>query len=115
MAHFARIDSNNVVQEVLAVRNEDCGGGNDETAGQAFLAASGFEGTWKQTSYNTTFGVHYTKTPESTIADGKPQFRGNYASVGMIYDEEHDAFIHPKPLDTAVLNTTTYMWEIPTE
>jgi hypothetical protein len=115
MAYFARIDSNNVVQEVIVVRDEDCNGGNDEAAGQAFLADCGFEGTWKRTSYNTNFGVHYTKNSEGATADGKPQFRGNYAAVGMIYDEEHDAFIYKKPTQTSVLNTTTFIWEEPTE
>lgn len=107
MAHFAHIDENNIVRNVIVVDNNDA---SDETTGQAHLASCGFEGTWKQTSYNTRAGVHYGSdgTP-----DGQPQYRGNYAGMGMIYDATHDAFIAPKPSPTAVLNTTTFTWEEP--
>lgn len=84
MAHFARIDENNIVQEVIVVHN-DCA--PDEKTGQEFLASIGFEGNWKQTSYNTNAGVH---------ALGGVPFRKNYAGFGDTYDEARDAFISPK-------------------
>lgn len=107
MAHFAQIDDNNVVTTVIVVDNSVA---PDEATGQSHLASCGFEGTWKQTSYNTHAGIHYDANHNP---DGQPQYRGNYASVGMVYDAAHDAFIVPQPSPTAVLNTTTFTWEEP--
>lgn len=133
MAHFAKINLDNIVEQVIVVSNcalNSCIGKDhwdyqeeyhadhtgtadfpeQEALGQKVLADSGFEGTWKQTSYNTRAGVHYG--PDGT-PDGKTQYRGNHAGVGMIYDATHDAFIVPQPSPTAVLNTTTFTWEEP--
>jgi hypothetical protein len=92
MAHFARIDENNIVQEVIVVHN-DCA--PDEKTGQDFLASIGFEGIWKQTSYNTFMGQH---------TSGGTAYRKNYASIGYSYDEERDAFIPPQP-DKKITNS----------
>ena len=67
MAHFAKV-LNGVVQQVIVVANSDCAGGSlpeSEAAGQAFIASLGFDGEWKQTSYNANFrsayaGIGYT-------------------------------------------------------
>ena len=69
MAHFAKVE-NGIVQQVIVVANEDCGGGEfpaSEPIGQAFLASLGIEGEWRQTSYNGNF-------------------RGKYAGVGYTFD-----------------------------
>ena len=81
MAHFAKIE-NNIVQQVIVVSNDDCGGGvfpDSEVVGQEFLASLGLTGEWKQTSYNENF-------------------RGRYASFGYSYDAVADEFIAPPPL-----------------
>jgi len=70
MAHFAQLDENNKVIQVLVVRNEDA---PDETTGKAFLSTIGFEGNWVQTSYNNNF-------------------RGMFADTRMIYDPVADEF-----------------------
>jgi hypothetical protein len=71
MAHFAEIDSNNVVLRVLVVADEH------EHRGQEFLANDcNLSGTWVQTSYNANF-------------------RGKYAGTGDIYDEVNDEFYTP--------------------
>jgi hypothetical protein len=104
MAHFARIDENNIVQEVTVVHN-DCA--PDEKTGQEFLASLGFEGNWKQTSYNTVAGKH--------LLGGVP-YRKNYAGEGYTYDEQRDAFIPPKmPYHGKmyVLDEETCTWVIP--
>jgi hypothetical protein len=83
MAHFAQLDSNNVVQQVIVVSNDDCGGGDfpaSEAVGQAFIASLGLAGTWKQTSYNNNF-------------------RGRYAGQGYTYDPELDVFVEPAPVE----------------
>jgi len=100
MAHFAKIDENNIVEQVIVIHN-DCA--PDEKTGQEFIASLGFEGVWKQTSYNTVAGVH--------TLGGVP-FRKNYAGIGHIYDEARDAFIPPKPSDSKrwVLDEETCQW-----
>lgn len=90
MAHFAELDSNNLVLRVLVVNNEqllDKDGNESEETGIAFLTSL-FGGNWKQTSYNTEGGVHKT---------GGIPFRKNYAAIGHTYDPVKDAFVAPKP------------------
>jgi hypothetical protein len=70
MAHFAKLDKNNVVTQVIVVANESA---PDEKTGQEFLASIGFEGTWIQTSYNTRSGIHDL---------GGTPLRWNYAGIG---------------------------------
>lgn len=89
MAHFAQIDENNIVTQVLVVPD------NAEDRGQDYLANDlGLGGTWVQTSYNN-------------------RIRKNYAGVGFTYDANRDAFIAPKPFDSWVLNEDTCRWEAP--
>jgi len=96
MAHFAQIDSDNIVTQVIVVSNNDCGGGDfpaSEEIGAAFCTNL-LGGTWKQTSYNNNF-------------------RKRYAGIGYSYDAERDAFIAPKPYPSWTLNETTCDWEAP--
>lgn len=89
MAHFAQIDENNTVVQVLVVNDRD------EHRGQDFLANDlGLGGTWVQTSYNANI-------------------RKNYAGIGMTYDAGRDAFIAPQPFASWVLNENTCQWEAP--
>lgn len=100
MAHFAEIDSNNVVLRVLVVDDLH------EADGHGFLANTlGLGGTWIKTSYNTLAGEHR--------AGGTP-FRKNYAGIGYAYDLDRDAFIPPSPFASWVLNEDTCNWEAPT-
>lgn len=95
MAHFAKLDNNNVVLEVIRVNNDALDPLNEEASGIAFLTEwSGGYSNWKQTSYNKSF-------------------RKNYAGIGMLYDSSHDAFIIPKPFPSWSLNETTCIWEPP--
>ena len=78
MAHFAKIE-NNIVKNVIVLKNQDCGGGDfpaSEAIGQAFIASLGFAGKWLQTSYNRSF-------------------RGQYAGIGMEYSTALDCFHGP--------------------
>jgi hypothetical protein len=94
MSHFARIDENNVVQEVLVIEQD-----------QIDTGLWGDSKLWIQTSYNTLGGVHY---------NGGTPFRKNFAGPGYIYDAERDAFYEPKPsTGTWVLNEDTCYWERP--
>lgn len=105
MAHFAQLNDENVVTQVIVVTNE-CA--PDEKTGQEFISSIGLEGRWLQTSYNTYGGVH---------KEGGTPFRKNYAGIGSIYDPIRDAFYEPKPVTgNWVFNENTCLWEeVPTE
>ena len=84
MAHFALIDSGNIVRDVIVIFNGDCGGGDfpaSEPVGQAFIngphpSCLALEGVWKQTSYSSSF-------------------RGCFAGLGFFYDPVADIFVPP--------------------
>jgi len=100
MAHYAFLDSNNIVTEVIPGRDEGADGVDWE---QAYGEVRGQ--VCKQTSYNTFGGKH--------LKGGTP-FRKNYAGIGDTYDEQRDAFIGPQPYPSWVLNEDTCVWEPPT-
>jgi hypothetical protein len=100
MAHYAFLDENNIVTEVIVGKNE----GEDNTDWEAHYGAFRNQ-VCKRTSYNTYAGVH--------SAGGTP-FRKNYAGVGFTYDEDRDAFIPPKPHEDWVFNEDTCGWDAPT-
>ena len=103
MAHFAKINRRGQVSEVLVGRQEDDGLEAELTARTGDV--------YKQTSYNTRGGVHYTDGEPS--ADQSKALRKNYAGIGFTYDEERDAFIPPKPFESWVLDEDTCLWEAP--
>jgi hypothetical protein len=96
MAHFAKLDANNIVTFVTVGRQEDDGKEAD------LCARTG--DVYKQTSYNTHGGVH---------ALGGTPLRKNYAGIGYTYDAGRDAFIPPKPYASWLLNETTCLWDAP--
>lgn len=96
MAHFAQLDENNVVTQVVVVDNRDTStpdGVEKEYIGAAFCERL-FGGTWKQTSYNGNI-------------------RKNYAGIGYTYNADIDAFVPPKPFASWLLNEETAQWEAP--
>ena len=100
MAHFAQLDDDNIVKQVIVVHNDELlvDGVESESKGIEFCQSL-FGGTWVQTSYNGNF-------------------RKNYAGIGYTYDETRDAFIPPKPEvegKVFVLNENTCLWEEVTE
>jgi hypothetical protein len=107
MAHFAQIDENNVVIQVLVVSNMY------EHRGEDYLANDlGLGGRWIKTSFNAVGGKK--RNPETNKITEEPGFRKNYAGIGYKYDEELDAFIPPKPFNSWILNVETCWWEAPT-
>jgi hypothetical protein len=99
MAHYAILDENNLVIEVIVGKNEGEEGVDWEAHYGQFRQRH-----CKRTSYNTHGGVHAT---------GGVPFRKNYAGIGYTYDRERDAFIHPKPFASWVLNDDTCLWDAP--
>lgn len=102
MAHYALIDENGIVTDVMT--------GIDE--GEVVDGISDWEAfygelhgqTCKRTSYNTYGNQH---------KEGGTPFRGNYAGIGMVYDEGRDVFLYPQPYPSWVLNEGTCLWEAP--
>ena len=93
MAHYAFLDENNIVTEVIVGKNE----GEDGKSGEDWEAHYGaFRGqVCKKTSYNANI-------------------RKNYAGIGFKYDADLDAFIPSKPFASWLLNNETAQWEAPT-
>jgi len=104
MATFAKIGSGNIVEQVVAVSNEVA---TTEQAGVDFLNnLYNTNDVWKQTSYNTSGGVH--------LLGGTP-FRKNHAGIGYTYDKDKDAFIAPQTYPSWTLNDDTCFWEAPVD
>jgi hypothetical protein len=96
MAHFAKLDDNNVVLAVHVVNNDviTVDGAESEQTGIDFLSDLHGHAKWKQTSYNGNI-------------------RKNYAGIGYTYDISRDAFIAPQPYPSWILNENTCQWECP--
>ena len=93
MAHFAQINENNIVTQVIVADQDVINTG-----------LFGSPSSWIQTSYNTHGGVH---------TQGGTPLRKNYAGIGYTYDATRDAFIPPKVFDSWTLNDNTCLWESP--
>ena len=83
MSHFAKLDSNNIVENVIVAEQDFI---NSGLVGDSFL--------WVQTSYNNNF-------------------RKNYAGIGFTYDSTRDAFIPPQPYPSWTLNEDTCQYDSP--
>jgi len=94
MSHFAQIDENNIVTQVIVIEQDVVDTG-----------LFGDPASWIQTSYNTSGGVH---------TQGGTPLRKNYAGIGYTYDSTRDAFIPPKPFNSWSLNEYTCLYEAPT-
>lgn len=97
MAHFAQLNENSEVIQVIVVSNAHLveNGVENESKGIAFCKKlNGEQTNWKQTSYNRNF-------------------RKNYAGIGYIYDETLDMFYPPKPYNSWLLNEDKGEWEAP--
>lgn len=102
MAHYAFLDENNIVINVIVGKNE----GEDGIDWEEFYKA-------KRTSYNTRGGVYYDPNTNKPHPDQTKAFRKNYAGIEYTYDPIRDAFIPPKPFDSWVLNEDSCLWEAP--
>ncbi len=96
MAHYAQIDENNIVTQVIVIDNKDTADANGvekEYIGAAYCERL-FGGTWKQTSYNGNI-------------------RKNYAGIGYTYNADIDAFVPPQPYASWTLDANA-QWQAPT-
>ena len=114
MAHFVKLNSDNIVIAISTVDNDillDENGIEQESKGVSFLQEIHGWLDWKQTSYNTSKGKYYVNGVLGE--DQTKAFRKNYAGIGYKYDSVRDAFIPPKPYASWTLNETTCHWEAP--
>lgn len=98
MAHYAILDDNNLVINVITGKDEETGVDWE----QEYSNVTGK--TALRTSYNTFQNQH---------KNGGTPFRGNYAGIGYSYDATNDVFIPPKPYPSWVWNLLTCAWEAP--
>jgi hypothetical protein len=98
MAHFAKLGTGNIVEQVISINNAvitDANGVEQEQLGNDFInKLYNTRDVWKQTSYNNNI-------------------RKNYAGIGFTYDQTRDAFIPPQPFNSWKLNNETCRWEAP--
>jgi hypothetical protein len=116
MASFAKLNSENIVEQVISVHNNELldNGIESEEKGIQFLKSLyGQDINWKQTSYNTRGGKHYLSDNSKLSDTQNKAFRKNYAGINYIYDEARDAFIPPKLYNSWILNENTCLWEPP--
>jgi hypothetical protein len=101
MGHYAFINDQNIVTEVITGKDE-----TDKTEPDWEVHYAQFrEGMiCRRTSYNTIAGEH---------RNGGTPFRKNYAGIGFTWDEARDAFIPPKPYPSWTLVESTCQWEAP--
>lgn len=99
MAHYAFLDENNVVTEVITGKDEGEEGRDWEQWYGEFRGQ-----VCKRTSYNTIGGVH---------TNGGTPFRKNYAGIGYTYRADIDAFVPIKPYPSWVLDENTCQWQAP--
>jgi hypothetical protein len=118
MAHYAFLDENNIVTEVIVgvdenITQTDIDGtqvGGSSDAWEIFYG--NFRGqTCKRTSYNSWAGKR--KDPETNELTDEVGFRKNYGGIGWTYDATRDAFIPPKPFASWLLNDETCLWDAP--
>lgn len=98
MAHYAFLDENNIVTEVIVGKDEGEDGVDWEQHYGQFRGQ-----VCKRTSYNTYGNQHPNGTP----------FRKNYAGIGFTYDAEKDAFIPQKPFNSWLLDAQSCLWKAP--
>jgi hypothetical protein len=97
MAHFARVNAQGIVTQVIVAEQDFIDGLTDSDS-------------WVQTSYNTRGGVHYGQDGQP---DGGTALRKNFAGIGFKYDSDRDAFIPPRPFASWNLVEDTCWWESP--
>lgn len=106
MGHWARIDDNNIVQEVIVIKEEELDTGN-----------WGDKSKWIKTSYNTHNGKHYKPKEHQDFSeessDQSKALRYRFAGIGHFYDAENDVFRAQQPYPSWTLNKTTWSWDCP--
>ena len=114
MAHFAKINNSNIVEEVIVIHNNAA---PSEMTGKSFIKnVLKKEGTWLKTSYNTNEGSYYTFDEQGrrVLAEDQTRaFRGNFANQGGTWNPDLEVFLPPKPFESWVLHNQLPKWQSP--
>ena len=105
MSHFAQINDQNIVQQVLVISQDEINTG-----------IWGDPANWFQTSYNTRGGIYYTPDTNTPDPDQSKAFRKNYAGIGFTWlsnGPEGEGFVPSSPYPSWVMNSFSYLWEAP--
>jgi hypothetical protein len=121
MAHYAKLDDNNIVIDVIVIANKNCldeNGNECEESGRRLCEALTGHAKWKKTSYNTRLGVHYNSETNEPPEDQSKAYRLNFAQEGMRYDELLDGFVitekmNSKRVPRMIINPQTGYWVLP--
>lgn len=103
MSNFAKLDTDNVVVEVLVIEQDVIDTG-------LFGDPMSFE----RSSYNTRGGIYYTPNTDTPDQNKSKSFRKNFAGIGYKFDRIRDAFIPPQDYPSWTLNEDSCLWEAPT-
>lgn len=102
MAHFAKINQDSIVMEVIV-------------ADDGFIKTLQDKDSYIQTSYNTRGGIHYESNSSIQSQDQSKSLRKNFAGIGYFYDISRDAFIPPKPFSSWILDDFSCTWIPPVQ
>ena len=115
MAHFAKIGLNNKVMAVNVVADADCKGADGtelEDVGVEFLERLTGWPIWKKTSYNTN-SKKYWNSDGTLASDQSKAYRGNFATVGSVWDDDAELFYPPKVHASWTKDSSTANWKSP--
>jgi hypothetical protein len=116
MAHFAKVNSSNIVEKVLVVSNDIA---TSEQAGKDFLNQTfKTNDNWMQCSYNTRGGIYYIENAEGQLIPGPDQskaFRKNFPGINSIWFPEYNGFAPSKPYPSWILDPESCIWDAPVE
>jgi hypothetical protein len=118
MAHYAKLDENNIVIETIVIADRDCldeNGVECEENGRRMCEALTGHAKWKKTSYNTRGGVHYDPNTGEPSADQSKAYRLNFAVPGMKYNDSLNGFVQheSKLLPRMILDSQTGFFKLP--
>lgn len=106
MAHYALLNENNIVIQVICGKNEEEKRDGVTVDWEQWYKDFHGVADCKRTSYNTNANVH---------ANDGTAFRGNYATEGYLYDTSNDVFLSPKPYASWIIDTNTWSWKAPVD
>jgi hypothetical protein len=106
MAHYALLDEENIVTQVIVGKDEDETWQDQPMDWEAYYGG-------KRTSYNTRGGMYYNSETNEPDPDQSKAYRKNFAGIGFSYDESRDAFIPPKSYPSWILDEFSCLWNSP--
>ena len=118
MAHFAKLDENNIVIDVRVIDDSDVesNGGDKSTEAEQWVSDNFGTGIWKQVSYNTKHGNYYDSNTNELHSDQTKSYRMNYPGIGCYYIPSLNGFTAgKKPYDSWTVKEDTCTWKPPVD